>query len=144
MKLTLKTPIPKNYKVVMDGFDKNLFEFLKPIGAKMEIVEFTGSETGDTVHIRFLKPIKAEWVSDITDHGINEQEAFFLDEGRILPKPLSKWKHRHVVKNINLNKSVIEDQIEFQTGNVILDIILYPFMFMGFFPRKFQYKKYFK
>ena len=144
MKFTIKTPVPGNYVDVMNAFDRDLFEYLKPKGAKMEIVEFTGSKTGDKVHIRFVSPIKADWISEIVDHGVNDQEAFFLDKGVVLPWPLKKWKHRHVVKNAGKKESVIEDQIEYKTSNVILDALIRPFMFMGFYLRRAQYKKYFK
>ena len=144
MKFTIKTPVTGNYKDVMSKFDLDLFEFLKPKGAKMEVVKFTGSETGDTVHIRFTSPIKADWISDIVDHGIDDDEAFFLDVGSTLPWPIKKWKHRHVVKNVGTNESVIEDQIEYKTSNVILDALIRPFMYMGFFPRRKQYQTYFK
>jgi len=144
MKFTIKTPVVGHYKEVMSKFDLDLFEFLKPKGAKMQVVQFTGSEKGDTVHIRFTSPIKADWVSKITDHGHNEEEAFFLDEGCKLPWPLKKWRHRHVVKNAGATKSVIEDQIEYKTSNVILDLLIRPFMYMGFYPRRKQYQTYFK
>lgn len=144
MKFTIKTPVPGNYKDVMKRFDLDLFEFLKPWGAKMQVIAFTGSETGDQVHIRFTSPIKAEWISTIVDHGINKEEAYFVDQGSVLPWPLKYWKHRHVVKNVSLTKSVIEDQIEFKTSNVILDVLIRPAMYMGFYPRRAQYQKYFK
>jgi ligand-binding SRPBCC domain-containing protein len=128
----------------MSAFDRSLFEYLKPKGAKMEIVAFTGSETGDKVHIRFTFPVKVDWISDIVDHGVNEDEAYFLDEGTTLPWPLKKWRHRHVVKNKGENQSVIEDQIEYKTSNVILDALIRPVMYMAFYPRRAQYQKYFK
>lgn len=144
MKFTIKTPVKGNYTKVMKSFDRDLFEYLKPKGAKMEIVAFTGSKTGDKVHIRFTSPIKADWISDIVDHGSDEEEAYFLDEGSTLPWPLKHWKHRHVVKNTGQNQSVIEDQIEYKTSNVILDVLIRPFLYMAFYPRRAQYQKYFK
>ena len=143
MRLVLKTKVSGNYKVIMDRFDLDLFEALKPIGAKMEIVEFTGSQKGDLVHIRFTKPFRTEWISKITDHGSDDKMAFFLDEGDKLPFPLKKWKHKHIVEYETDSQSIIVDDISFSSNNVILDLILYPAMFLGFYPRKKIYKKYF-
>ena len=123
MKFKIKTPVNGYYKDVMAGFDLKLFEFLKPKGAKMDVVKFTGSETGNEVHIRFSSPIKADWISKIIDHGSNEEEAFFVDEGTVLPWPLKKWKHRHVVKKAVGQTSVIEDQIEYKSATIIVDLL---------------------
>jgi len=82
MNLTLKTQVKGNYRKVMERFDLQLFEALKPPVGKMEIVEFTGSKKGDRVHLRFVSPIKAEWISDIIKDDINEERAIFVDVGR--------------------------------------------------------------
>lgn len=128
----------------MSRFDLRLFEALKPKGAKMEIVEFTGSKTGDRVHLRFLFPLKAEWMSEITDHGENEREAYFVDEGRILPPGIRYWKHRHVVEKVTDQESNIIDDIEFRSSNVIFTLFLYPALYFSFLQRKPIYRKYFK
>jgi len=143
MRIQLKTEVAGNYLDVMKRFDRHLFEALKPKGAKMEIVEFTGSEKGDRVHIRFLKPLKAEWISVITDHGHNEKEAYFVDEGKTLPFPLKYWKHRHIVQKISEDRSLIIDDMTFKGRNFLFTLFLYPAIFVGFYPRKKIYKAYF-
>ena len=143
MKITLKTKVEGNYKEVMEKFDINLFEALKPPLADMEIVEFTGSKRGDRVHIRFNAPIKAEWVSLITEHGHDEHQAYFIDEGEVLPFPLKKWRHKHIVEKINESESYIIDEMSFSGSNWLMDIFIYPGILLGFLPRKRIYKKYF-
>lgn len=143
MKLRLETKVVGNYIEVMKLFDLKLFEALKPVGAKMEIVEFTGSEKGDTVHIRFVSPIKADWISKITKHGADENRAYFVDEGKTLPWPLKKWKHIHSVEKIDESNSLIVDDISFSSNNKILDIFIYPALYLGFYPRKAIYRRYF-
>ena len=127
----------------MNHFDRDLFEALKPKGASMEIVEFTGSQTGDTVHIRFKAPIKAEWISKITEHGVDNTRAYFVDVGETLPFPLKKWKHVHIVEKEDETNSIIIDDITFSSNNKILDFLLYPMMYIGFKPRNKVYRKYF-
>ncbi len=143
MNLVIKTKVDGYYLDVMERFDLSLFEALKPKGADMDIVEFTGSKKGDKVHIRFNKPIKAEWISLITDHGHDDKMAYFLDEGHVLPFPLKKWTHKHIVEKIDNHHSMIVDDITFGGSNIIMDILMWPGIFLGFYPRKKVYKKYF-
>ena len=144
MNIQLSTSVDGNYKDIMRQFDRKLFEALKPSLADMEIIEFTGSEKGDKVHIRFNSPIKTEWISHIVDHGENESESFFIDEGVKLPFPLSYWKHKHIVRKITNETSYIIDDITFNGPNFLISWLLYPAIFMGFYPRKRTYKKYFR
>jgi len=143
MNIQLKAKVEGNYKDIMRRFDRDLFEALKPAKANMEIVEFTGSKKGDKVHLRFHSPIKAEWISHITAHGENEQEAFFVDEGVMLPFPLSYWKHRHIVQKITDDTSFIIDDMTFKGVNVFFSLLLYPAIYIGFYPRKKVYRAYF-
>lgn len=144
MNIQLKTKVEGNYKEIMKRFDRQLFEALKPKGAKMEIVEFTGSKKGDTVHLQFLSPIKTEWISKITEDGEDEKESYFIDEGVKLPFPLSYWKHRHVVQKITEDSSYIIDDMTFKGPFFLITLFLYPALYIAFYPRKSLYKSYFK
>lgn len=143
MRLQLSTKVKGNYKDIMDRFDRQLFEALKPKQGKMEIVEFTGSKKGDRVHLRFLSPIKADWVSDITEDGSNEEEAYFVDEGVKLPFPLTYWKHRHVVRRLSEETSLIIDDISYRGPNSLVSALMYPALWAAFYPRKQVYRDYF-
>jgi len=143
MNFIIKTQVAGNYLDVMERFDLDLFEALKPVGAKMEVVQFTGSQTGDIVEIKFVWPIKASWISDITDHGSDEAHAFFLDEGRVLPWPLKHWKHRHIVEKIDDQSCTIVDDITFSSGWKVLDFFMYLPLYFSFYPRKQIYRRYF-
>jgi ligand-binding SRPBCC domain-containing protein len=87
--------------------------------------------------------MKAEWISDITEAETNEREAYFVDEGQTLPPPLRYWKHRHIVRKIDGQSSLIIDDISYETQNRLLDLLLYPLLWLAFFPRKFVYRRYF-
>jgi len=144
MNLILKTPVKGYYKDVMDGFDRQLFEALKPPFGEMEIIEFTGSQKGSKVHLKFLSPIKAEWISDIVEDVITDERAWFVDVGVKLPWPIATWTHRHIVEKIDDEHSMIIDDMTFTGSNIILSWMLYPAMFLGFYPRKKIYQEYFK
>ena len=127
----------------MDRFDRDLFEALIPKQGKTEIVEFTGSKKGDRVHLRFLSPIKADWISLITDDGWDEHQAYFVDEGDTLPFPLRYWRHRHIVEKVTEDTSRIIDDITFEGPNFLITLLMYPAIFIGFAPRKRIYQSYF-
>lgn len=143
MNIKFETEIKGNYKEVIKRFDLKLFEALKPKHAKMEIVEFTGSNKGDRVHIRFVSPVKMEWISVITEDEINEEEAYFTDEGKQLPFPLTYWKHKHIVRKISEDRSLIIDDISFKAGNKLMSMMMYPAIYLGFAPREKIYQSYF-
>ena len=144
MNLKLKTLVKGNYKEVMAAFDRSLFEALKPPYGEMEIVEFTGSKKGDRVHIKFHSPIKAEWISKITEDEVTDEMALFVDEGIKLPWPIVKWTHRHIVEKVDDENSMIIDDISFSGSNIIFSLIIYPAIFLGFYPRKKIYQAYFE
>lgn len=143
MKLIFKTQVKGNYKEVMARFDRQLFEALKPKQGTMEIVEFTGSQKGDRVHIRFTSPVKAEWISLITEDRIDDKEAYFIDQGEVLPFPLSYWQHKHVVQKVDEETSLIIDDITFKAKNKLLTWLMYPALYFGFSPRAKIYQSYF-
>jgi len=144
MKLRLKTEVNGDYRGVMARFDRKLFEALIPKYGKMEIEAFTGSKKGDVVRLRFIKPIKSEWVSYIIEHGFDDHQAYFIDEGKKLPFPLSYWRHKHVVQKISETRSLIIDDITFKGNNFLFTILLYPALYVAFYPRKKVYRQYFK
>jgi len=144
MNIQLKTKVEGNYKKIMKRFDRQLFEALKPKNANMEIVEFTGSKKGDLVHLKFLSPIKTEWISEIIEDGEDEKESYFIDKGVKLPFPLSYWQHKHIVQKITEDSSYIIDDMTFKGSNFLFTLVLYPALYIAFYPRKKIYKSYFK
>jgi ligand-binding SRPBCC domain-containing protein len=143
MNIRLETQVKGHYIDVMNAFDRVLFEALKPKGAKMEIVEFTGSKKGDRVHLRFLWPFKTDWISKITDDQVDDQQAYFIDEGVKLPPGLAYWKHKHIVQKDTDTSCVIIDDIQYQGTNKLFTLLLYPALYLGFYPRKKIYRTYF-
>ncbi len=141
--LSLKTKVKGNYRAVIERFDRDLFEALIPKQGQLEIVEFTGSKTGDKVHLRFHSPIKADWISHITDDGINEKEAWFVDEGVQLPPGLTYWRHRHIVRKVDEHTSEIVDDITYKSWEAMTTWLAYPVLWLAFSPRKKIYQTYF-
>jgi len=139
MNITLRSKVKGELTAIYNRFDDNLFKYLLPPGA--ELIEFGGSKKGDIVHLKL--PIAGEWISEITEDGESGDTCYFIDEGKKLPFPLKKWKHLHILHRAG-NSTVIEDNINFSTGNIITDLICYPVLLLSFLPRSWQYKSYFK
>ena len=143
MNIKIRTIVPGHFQAIMQAFDRQLFEALAPKMARMEIIEFTGSKKGDRVHVRFTKPLSADWISEITEDARTDSKAWFIDEGIQLPWPLARWKHIHLVRQVDDQRTEIVDDISFTGRNGLLSVLLYPFILLGFLPRKRIYKAYF-
>jgi ligand-binding SRPBCC domain-containing protein len=139
MNITLRSKVIGDLTTVYNRFDHNLFRYLLPPGA--QLIEFGGSKKGDIVHLKL--PLAGEWISEITEDGRTEDSWYFIDEGRKLPFPLKKWKHKHILHDAG-KSTIIEDNMNFSTGNIITDILFYPVLLLSFLPRLWQYKSYFK
>ena len=98
----------------------------------------------DLVKIKFLSPMKAEWVSEITEDGLDDHEAYFIDQGKKLPFPLSYWQHKHIVRKVSNDRSLIIDDISYKAGNPIFTFLLFPALYFTFYCRKAIYRRYFQ
>lgn len=144
MQLHLQTAVRQNYKAVFDGFDESLFLKLAPPYPQVKLIRFDGSKPGDIVEIEMNIGVKKlRWTSLIVAVNVTGTEAYFIDEGQVLPFPLKQWRHKHLITAAG-NGAVIHDIISYSTGNKILDAVLYPFMLAQFSYRKPIYKRVFK
>lgn len=142
MKFIIQTPIDMDYKKVFQAFDLNLFKALKPPLVPLEVSQFDGCKTGDKVILK-VGPFKQTWQSDIVEDFESETEIGFIDMGTILPAPLKSWRHCHRILNKGENQCLISDEIEYSSGNLLMDILLYIPMYFQFLIRYPQYKIYF-
>jgi len=143
VQIHLKTDVGQHYRQVFEAFDEQLFRKLAPPYPTLKLLRFDGSEPGDVVEVELQTGIKSfRWTSLITDRTITDSEAYFIDEGQILPAPLKRWHHKHLV-TANQTGSTIHDIINYSTGNKLLDLLLYPLMLAQFGMRKPVYRKIF-
>lgn len=144
MKIKIDSIVNLAFLQVVEGFNEELFRFLLPPAKIATLINYDGEHIGGKVHIRFYLPWKSDWVSIITDSKKQAAEYYFIDKGVILPFGLKHWVHKHSVKKINADESMIVDEMEFSTGSKFFDLVLYPFLYFSFLPRKKQYRKYFE
>lgn len=143
MNIRISTKVRADAKSVINRFDVYLFKALKPPLAGMKIERFDGCKKGDKVHVEInTLGWRQKWKALITDNGEDENEIYFVDEGLQLPKPLKKWHHKHEIRKF-IDSSIIIDNIMFSSGNILIDLMLYPLLFIQFYYRKRVYKSYF-
>ena len=142
MKILIQTRIEKNFQLVFSKFNLALFRALKPKFAPVTIERFDGCKKGDEVHLRMkLFGKEQRWVSKITSDFKGDYEMNFVDEGAVLPPPLIKWKHIHRVEKINETACYIVDDIEYTSGNLAIDLAIYPVLYSMFKARSPIYKR---
>ncbi|MHC2992654.1 hypothetical protein OB13_14085 [Pontibacter sp. HJ8] len=143
MRLHLKTAVQQEYLSVFQAFDEQLFRKLAPPYPRLQLMRFDGNEPGDVVEVALQTGIKSfRWTSRISQRSITDEEAYFVDEGQVLPPPLRHWQHKHLVTK-NGSGAIIHDIIDYETGFHPLDVLLYPLMLGAFGMRKSVYRKVF-
>lgn len=144
MHLLLRTHVNQPVQQVAAGFNEKLFRALAPPFPRLKLLRFDGSKKGDVVAMELnFGFMKQQWVSEIVANGQSENEWFFIDEGRELPKPLRYWQHRHRLLTAPEGGCIIVDDITYRTGSRLLDTALYPALLAQFAYRKPVYRKFF-
>jgi hypothetical protein len=144
MKITLKTRIRRDFHTVAAGYNQDLFHYLLPPLGMAKLERYDGQKPGDIVHIKFRLPFVNDFKVVIRDVWTSPKEYRFVDRGLVMPFRLEFWQHTHRVVSLGENRAAIIDQIEFHTDWFLLDLLVYPMLFLSFFPRKWQYKHYFE
>lgn len=115
MNLKLTFQVAQSPENVYKRFDKDLFLKLAPPFPPSRLIRFDGCQVGDWVELE-LGPTFApsNWVSEITEASQNENEIWFVDEGRTLPFFLKTWQHKHLISKLGSGSKITED-INFTT-----------------------------
>lgn len=143
MKLVLKTRVEQPPSQVWSGFNESLFLKLAPPLPRIRLLKFEGSTEGCLVEveINFIF-FKQTWQSLIVEQGATEQKIWFIDEGRQLPFFLRYWRHQHLLE-ADGEGTLITDAIEYRSPAWLLDVLLYPSLWLQFAYRKPIYRRIF-
>lgn len=144
MHLKITTAVGQDYRSVMRGFDRRLFEKLSPPFPPVRLLRFEGSATGDIVslELNFIL-FRQRWTSLITEDKRTDQAFYFVDEGTELPFFLRTWKHSHTIQKDGTQARIVDD-IHFTTPFLLLDYLMYPILWLQFMYRKPVYKRVFR
>jgi len=141
--ITIKTLVDQRLPEVIAGFNGDLFLKLNPPFPKVRLIQFDGCKTGDLVslELNFLL-FKQVWTSEITEDFSDSEQFFFVDQGIRLPFFFKTWKHKHMLQ-VRDDKTVITDDITYQTPSLLTDWLMYPLLYLQFLYRKPVYRKVF-
>lgn len=145
MKIRFETAIDRNYLEIRDLFNQKLFEALKPPGVSVVIHRFDGCRKGDQYQLGLTILGKSqEWLGHVTEEETTPEHWYFIDEGKVLPWPLTRWKHTHDVKKISEDSSVIVDDIDFECATPWLLPVVAPGLWLSFAIRPYKYQQFFR
>lgn len=144
MKLKISTKVAAPWQKVMNGFNQELFLALNPPFPPVKLLKFDGCHKDDVVSLQlnFLL-FKQTWESLITHDETGSNYFEFVDEGTKLPFFLKTWQHTHRIQGTE-SGTVIIDDIDYTTGTLLTDILLYPVLYGQFLYRSPVYKKIFR
>jgi ligand-binding SRPBCC domain-containing protein len=145
MRIRLITTVMSPFSYVREKFNQQLFEFLLPPFNLATIERYEGQNPGDIIDLKFNIPfIGKHWTVIIKESWLSHREYGFVDRGLRVPMGILYWKHVHRVVARDNKSCFIIDDIEFESSYKIFDYVLYMPLWLIFWPRKFQYKKYFE
>ncbi|MCB9233910.1 MAG: hypothetical protein H6581_19795 [Bacteroidia bacterium] len=144
MQIILKTRVDCDFQTVFELFEEELFMALKPPGMRITLREFGGKKVGNIVslEVKILGIIRQDWYNVITESQEGEEECFFVDEGRRMPFPIKKWRHKHRVIQAGTQTDIV-DEVSFSTGTLLGDWLLRPVIWGQFVYRKPIYRRFF-
>ncbi len=144
MKITINTLVDQRLPQVIAGFNGDLFLKLNPPFPKVRLIRFDGCKTGDIVslELNFLL-FKQVWTSEIVDDQSDPTEFYFIDKGTKLPFFFKSWEHKHILR-VKDDKTVVIDDISYQTPTLLTDWLMYPLLYLQFLYRKPIYRKVFR
>lgn len=117
MRFEVVIPIKRNYREIFAGFNRELFLALAPSFPPNKLLRFDGCAVGDEVHIALgVFPLKQTWISVITEFYTDENEIYFIDEGKKLPTFLTFWRHKHRIIKIDETNAQIIEEVTFETA----------------------------
>ncbi len=144
MKIQIETQVNQSIHQVWKGFDEKLFMALAPPFPKVKLLRFDGCKAGDEVQIELnFFGLKQHWFAKIMSQTQSETEYQFVDVGTEMPIFVKKWTHTHSIIQ-EASGAIIIDNIEFQTWNIITDLLFYPTFYLQFLYRKPIYKRFFR
>lgn len=121
--LKFETPVKMSLQEIIPKFNQDLFEDLAPPLIPFQVERFDGCNKGDEVHLVMgFPPLKQKWVSHITESHTTDEEFLFVDEGALLPFPLTAWKHIHIVRKTS-SGSVLVDDISFTCSRILAPLL---------------------
>ncbi len=144
MHIHFETLVHQSKETVFKQFDVKLFQRLTPPLTKVELIQFDGCQVGDVVELNVKSILNTQhWVSKVIEYHEGEKEIYFVDKAQTMPYPLTFWRHKHIIREIEEGTLIIDD-IKLEAKNKVVGFFFYPFIWLAMGYRKRVYKKVFK
>lgn len=143
MNLKFENTVNFSFKLVLNNIGKEMFLALNPPWSPMKVLRFDGTKVSDEVHLELNLGVKSvPWISKIVKSELNEIEFTFIDIGlKVLPG-MKSWHHQHIFRKVGANKTLIIDEVSFETSNAVLDLVYRNLITLQLLYRKFAYKNF--
>jgi ligand-binding SRPBCC domain-containing protein len=144
LRITLRSTVPAPFKIVKDGFNLKLLEYLTPPLSKLQMLRFDGIHMGAQMVFTIVVPgQKMQWSGEISHLRSTPNNITFIDQGITLPRGLKKWRHVHSVQSQN-GRTIIIDRVELQGIHIFFTAYWYLATLYLLSIRPSRYKRYFK
>ena len=141
MRLRIATPVEQEFRRVFAAFDASLFARLSPPFPRLRVVRFDGCHDGDVYELELdFLVFRQRWRGRVTEVGSDERSCWFVDEGEALPFFLTRWTHRHIVRQAG-DGAVIIDDVEYAGPGRLATWLMYPVMWLQFAYRRPIYRR---
>jgi ligand-binding SRPBCC domain-containing protein len=145
MKLKFENEVTYPFEFVVAHVGKEMFLAMNPPWSGIEVQRFDGVKVSDEVHLKIkLGPVEIPWISKIVLSELKELEFQFIDIGVKMLPGMKSWHHQHIFRKIDENKTLIIDDVKFESGNFLLDLFFRNIMTIQFLYRRYAYSKFLK
>ena len=145
MHLKFENTVLYPYEFVVSHIGREMFVALNPPWSSMELLKFDGTKVSDEVHLNLkLGFVSVPWVSKIVQSELNDIEFNFIDIGVKMLPGMKSWHHHHHFRKVGENKTLIVDDVNFESGNYFLDVFYRNIIKVQFYYRKYAYSNFLK
>ncbi len=133
------------YEFVVSRIGKEMFLSMNPPWSGITLLRFDGTSVSDEVHLNItLGLLNFSWISKIVQSEIRDQEFNFIDIGVKMLPGMKSWHHHHIFRKTGENKTLIIDDVNFESGIFFLDLFYHNIITIQFLYRRYAYGKYFQ
>jgi ligand-binding SRPBCC domain-containing protein len=141
-KLVFKKKVKATLAQIEKKINKDFFQQMIPPIYPVELIDFEIPKDGAEFSIALKGPYPLKiWQGHMHSFSRQVKEYEFVDEGKRLPFPFSKWRHKHRFVESPVGGTFLVDEIEYECVDERFEKVVEMFLFFYFKYRQFQYQK---
>ncbi len=136
-RVRVKTKVKAKAKDIIKSFDVDFFLKLSPPFLDVEVNQFDGYKTEDSIKIttNFLGYYQF-WHNQVIDYFETDKEVSFIEQAIETPFPVTSWQHKHKIIQIDDEHCYIIDDVEYSCINFFFENMIYPAVFLTMYYRR--------